>query len=1161
MNEPSNLTLDIILSIPGNRAVYDALVSSLSEGEAIAFVGAGASAGMYPLWNAFIEALADYAVVEGKATQRDAARWKAETNATPQQRVNVILRKLDEPRYRKFLKETFGPRKGDDGRRYTATHAALLRLPFQGYVTTNYDPALEFARMDLRPDSLTTGTPTWQDDEEIHRWHTGDIFKRGEDCPILWLHGYWQRPGGIVLNSGEYSRAYKPGLYHRLFECLWGQRRLVFVGFGFGDPQFTFMVGEYLRDIENANALPRHIAILGLPLEADGTLPDADTISERRDVLEDDYHVRTLFYPVRDGDHSALQTLLDVVAAGYGVDADAAAVVPSAHAAAAPPHVFRAKWFHEPSNDDKFLGREYEIARLDRWVRDEAVRAIGVSAVGGTGKTALVGHWLKNTAGWRSRPFAGLFAWSFYQDRDTKNFLRELLLWANKALRASMPEKGKRLTDAALDLVRAYPIVVVLDGLEVLQEGLENANYGAFLDGDLRDFLAGFGQRKHRSLTVLTSRFVFADLNRFLGAAFHQLELHGLVPERGAELLEELGVGGTTSERGYVAERLEGHPLGLRVFADALPDGDRQQPRRFLEDAFRPDKVPEGAPLNDKLRRLLVFYEMKLPTVQKLLLSTVALFRIPVADRTVLRLTRRLFGGLGHNLPAGDAALAAELKILHARGILTREPTESGYGNACHPILRDHFRAVLLRSGADSARRAADLLKGQPSGETPQSVKEIEPVLRAIELLLDAGEFEEAHELYKSRLTSGDVFLTIPAPTEGLACALGFVREAARRQKGGERLSKWRLAFYLNEVGRHATQSGHLELALLYYNGAINLAHIRDDMSNLSLGLQNKSELLCLMGHLAEAQRTAVEAVELATRRGGKRKISSSYSIRGWAAALSGQLLSAAEDFARADAMEAIAGFDEMEVNFKGYEFESLKDIHAAEMIVRGGQPALARGRTLNNLYTCEENRWNYNVALCHWMLGWCALAERGLQEASRAVRRAQPVLHSSQLLFDLARLHITAGHLALARIDAEGALDRSEEALSLAAPRGMRLVHVDALILRGRARMLEGGVECAGRALDDADEALRLARECSYAWAERDGLSLKSEAHAAQAAAHQAAGNASAAAREREASRRASAAAGALTRKLVLTKRDLFIAHSKADAWLKKWEGDYGEE
>jgi hypothetical protein len=231
----------------------------------------------------------------------------------------------------------------------------------------------------LRPESLSTGTPTWEDDEEVYRWRTGDVFD--DDCPMLWIHGYWQRPAGIVLNSGEYSQAYKPGIYHDTFKDLWVRERLVFLGFGFNDPQFTFMVGEFLRDLRDANAEPRHVAILGLPVEKDGRLPDAEAIRERRENLEADYHVRALFYPVPDGDHSGLQVLLEHLAERCS-SAGLAPAPPPLAPAATPASVLSAKWVHESSNDEKFTGRNDEIARLDRWVRDAAVRVLAVCAVG-----------------------------------------------------------------------------------------------------------------------------------------------------------------------------------------------------------------------------------------------------------------------------------------------------------------------------------------------------------------------------------------------------------------------------------------------------------------------------------------------------------------------------------------------------------------------------------------------------------------------------------------------------------------------------------------------------------------------------------------------------------------------------------------------------------
>lgn len=176
------------------------------------------------------------------------------------------------------------------------------------------------------------------------------------------------------------------------------------------------------------------------------------------------------------------------------------------------------------------------------------------------------------------------------------------------------------------------------------------------------------------------------------------------------------------------------------------------------------------------------------------------------------------------------------------------------------------------------------------------------------------------------------------------------------------------------------------------------------------------------------------------------------------------------------------------------------------------------------------------------------------LDVAEAELRKAESIFYRGQLIFDLARLHVTAGDPALARRDAVGALNRAGEPLALAAPRGMRLVHADALILRGRGRMLEGAPESAGRAFDDAEEGLRLAQGCGYAWAERDALFLKAEAHGALAAERRRAGDNPGAAREQEAGRRVRADAEALAARLVLTKADLAAAWAKAVAWMKDW-------
>jgi tetratricopeptide (TPR) repeat protein len=1146
-----------ILAFPGNRAVFDDLVDLLKERLSVAFVGAGASAGLYPTWSRLIELLADHAVDRGRAEREDAERWKTDTTSTPQQRVDIIARELGNPRYHDFLADTFGPKRGADGKRYTALHGTLLRLPFRGYVTTNYDPGLDFARQELRPDSLSAGTPTWQDGNTVHRWRTGDIFRR-DDCPMLWLHGCWLRPDGIVLNSGSYSEAYKQGIYRETFKDLWIREHLLFTGFSFSDPQFTFMVSEFRRDIADVDPVPRHIALLGWPLPDDGATPGRKEVGEKRETLEADYQVRALFCPVRNGDHSSLGALLDGLADACGRGAVTQAAVAadkacSGSVAALTP--LPARWVHETTNDDKFRGRQEEFERLDRWVRDETTRVVAVCAVGGTGKTALVGHWLKETDQWRRRgtPFAGVFGWSFYQNRSTDEFLLSLLQWATESLLLAGPPPSERaeLLPAVSRLLRDQALALVLDGLEVLQEGLETERYGAFLDAGLRELLHELCEdEESHSLAVLTSRFVFADLVRHLGTVFHQLELPGLPSDQGARLLSDLGVHGPAIDREEVSRRLDGHPLALRVFAASLPYEDRAQPLRFLDHAFTPDAVPPGAPMSDKLRRLLVFYDKQLPPDHVRLLSIVALFRSPVTEETVARLMRGVFETrMAPSFPAEDAT-SHVLATLHTGGILSLEPVEGAYGYACHPILRDHFRAVLLGTGAETARRTADLLSGKPSEERPRTVKEIEPVLSAIELLLDAGDFKGADDLYRGRLGDGLVFRCIPAIADGLASALNFVRDEKRRRQCEESLSRWRLGFYLNEVGLYAGNCGQYALALGYLGEGISIARAMNDAPNLSIGLGNKVEFLVCLGRLAEAYQTATEALALAEADRDVWELLRTRAHRSWVHGMRGQVRRAAGDFACANAFNKKEDPD-------GYELYSLAGNQWAEFLLRSGHSAPASRRTTTNLSICKGNEWNDDAAHCHSMLAECALAEGRLDEAASALEVAEPVFHRGQLLFELARLHVTAGRLALARKDTPAAFRRVAEALALAQPRGMKLVHADALILRGRARLLEARPDCAVRALDDAEDALRIARECDYAWAVRDALFLEADAGASLARDHGQVDPARAA-RERAASERARAEAGALAAKLTLTEEDLAQADREAVTWLAEWEREF---
>src|ERR1017187_718167 len=111
----------------------------------------------------------------------------------------------------------------------------------------------------------------------------------------------------------------------------------------------------------------------------------------------------------------------------------------------------------------------------------------------------------------------GVFGWSFYADPSVEHWGAALLEWAGQEL--GIRVAAARPAAAVLGLLRARPLLLVLDGLEVLQEGPAGSGFGRLLDGVLREVLTGACRLQVPSLILLTSRFPFADLETFDGSA------------------------------------------------------------------------------------------------------------------------------------------------------------------------------------------------------------------------------------------------------------------------------------------------------------------------------------------------------------------------------------------------------------------------------------------------------------------------------------------------------------------------------------------------------------------------------------------------------------------------------------------------------------------
>ncbi|HET9255754.1 MAG TPA: SIR2 family protein [Pseudonocardiaceae bacterium] len=245
-----------------NAAGLDALREYLARGDAVAFLGAGASAPLYPMWSELIAELVDAAAHRLNPGQAQTCRALA--GQSPEEVVEIVRRQLSDAEFREVLRATFRVRTDrESGRTWTPVHELVCRYAFKGVVTTSYDPGIVDARSRARVRATVTGFASYTDDDAMDRWRTGDVFGDGE-LPVLFAHGRGDQPDRIVLATPEYRQAYEGKLSHVMARLV-DAGHLVWIGFSFADQR----IAAILREVAQAcgtraspGAAARHVAIM-----------------------------------------------------------------------------------------------------------------------------------------------------------------------------------------------------------------------------------------------------------------------------------------------------------------------------------------------------------------------------------------------------------------------------------------------------------------------------------------------------------------------------------------------------------------------------------------------------------------------------------------------------------------------------------------------------------------------------------------------------------------------------------------------------------------------------------------------------------------------------------------------------------------------------------
>jgi tetratricopeptide (TPR) repeat protein len=1043
---------------PGLTALRDYLAS----GQAVAFLGAGVSAPLYPLWTGLIGELVDAAAA--RLDERQADTLRALASQSPEEVVEIVRTALGAGAYREVLRRVLRVRTDPEtGRSWTPVQELVCRCAFQAVVTTNYDPGIVNARMRVRPDASATGFTTWEDELGLDQWRTGDVFG-ADELPVLFAHGQHSRPDSIVLATTEYRRAYAGKLPQVLARLLDGH--LAWLGFSFADQR----IAAVLREVADRTgtridpgAAPRHIAVMAWDPDAAGN--DPVTLARRAEIA---YGAQLILYPAPHGDHSALARLLaELTDARFPPAADVPA---SVTASPAPPPGLPMRWVPDAERLEHFTGRAEELARLDRWAADPQVRLVAVTAWGGAGKTALVSRWIQEGGAAKRPGIRGVFGWSFYADPSAEYWAEDLLDWARQELGIAVAG-ARRPAEAVLGLLRGVPLLLVLDGLEVVQEGPAGGGFGRLLDGTLREVLAGACQLNHEGFVLLTSRFPFADLEGFDGSSARMLEVPAFTPAEGAAVLAAGGGGWLPEDqRQDLVRAVDGHALATGVLAgllaDYLPANDLVALHAELDKSTRTDS---------RVSKVLGFYAERLAGPDRYLLAAVSLFARPVEAEAVLAVAgHEVFGA---RLAGWTPAMVQPAVRGQLAGLASWHPDGT---ISAHPLVRDTFRPLVMAAAGIAADTA---LAGMPAGTVTSRVDALR-VVEAIELLLDAGQWQPADGLYRNRCANGEVWRNLPAARLGQRAATAFAAPS-RRAACATQFDDSRLSYYVNDVGLFAMYAGDLATAGEYLSLVIHRDRDARDMANRAASLRNLAECLGYLGQLAPGQETAAKALACAQIADDRNEISAAHSYLGWLAALAGDTAEAEQQFLAADQIRVSEDYEDNHLY-------SLPGIWWADFLAHTGRQDPARVLTLRNIDICRRNGWNASLARCELVLGRLALAARDTVEAGGYLVTAAAVFRDGDYLTDLATAVADLAEHARVSGDLDGAERHLAEAITIAAPRGLVATHCAALSVRARIRATwaaAGDRDLLYSGRDAADAAVRLAVRHQLAWCELDAL------------------------------------------------------------------------
>ena len=779
------------------------------------------------------------------------------------------------------------------------------------------------------------------------------------------------------------------------------------------------------------------------------------------------------------------------------------------------------------------IGRDSELAMLDAaWSGDAKKNVVTIVAFGGVGKSTLAAHWAVSKYDHVER----YFDWSFYREGSSDVFLKAALEFFGDAELAASAADGWQKGERLAQLVAQHRTLLILDGLEPLQD----AKTGELRNPALTSLLRGLAAR-NRGLCVVTTRQEIPELDTFRSTTAPQWKLAYLSKEAGASLLESLGVRGTAQERETLAGNVKGHALTLTLLGKYLAAAHGGDIRRRDLVSLREADYEETS---GHAFRVMEAYEQWLRRdgrhVELAILRLLGLFDRPATPDCFVALRQApAIGGVTDSLVTlTDAQWNLAVKRLVQLGLVEEQPWEppriAGYseedarrmidegirpgdappphfaderrtaGSAldAHPLIREHF-AQRFRDSAPGAWREAHGRLSEHLRDSvpywPEGVDGLQPLYQAVVHGCQAGRTVEiCQQLYEARVlraTSGPMMFystrILGLTGADLAAVRCFFTVPWKQLAAGltSTVQSWLLstaAFYLRGLGR-------LDEAREPMLAAFQTAVTMKEWTPAAARAGNMSELDLTLGDVASAVRYAEQSVQYADQSEEAFQVVVRRTNHADALHQAGQAAEASERFLQAEALQSdLVPGNPWLYSFRGFLFCDLLLAGVERTAWRGllgsgeqpSDPEIlseVEHRTATSLGIATRYKHLRSVALDNLTLGRVALF-RTMSGSSpdnphTRVEAAVHGLHQAGAMDDLPRALLTRAWLRAVQGDPAAARADLDEAQQIAERGPMRLYLADVHLYRARLFFRENREE----AREELQKARTLIERCGY--------------------------------------------------------------------------------